>query len=318
MKADRLTCSQEGVRLDAYLARQLEGYSRAFLQGLIERGCVRVDGVVKESSFRLKTGQNVEIKWPYEEVRGPRSEVLGLKKGFEKWIIFEDKEILVLNKPPGLVIHPAGISWLNHPQAALMEAPLTLVGYLLKYRPEILNRKVPRVGIVHRLDRETSGVMAVAKTVLAYRSLTEQFKSRKMKKIYRAIVEGVVPNKEGVIKTALGRRTHSRKMEVMGGGKEAVTAYRVLRKASGATWLEVHPMTGRTHQIRVHLTHLGHPVWGDEVYGENKRGRSVGSRMLLHAYRLEFAHPKTGKTVHFMAPIPKDFGFKVRGRSRKS
>ncbi|MBI4057091.1 MAG: RluA family pseudouridine synthase [Elusimicrobia bacterium] len=307
-KIDKLISHDSGVRLDAYLTKHFTGYSRSFFQNMIGRGYVRVDGVERERSFRLSAGQLVEIKWPIEA--GVRDEGSGVRMDgnwdFEKAILFEDNEVLVLNKPSGLVVHPAGTSWLNHPRAALMESRPSLVGYLLKLRPKIIQRKVPRMGVVHRLDAETSGVMVVAKTAPAYNSLMNQFKLRQVKKVYRAVVKGAVKNDQGLLEIPLGRKPHGRKIEVMGSGKEAVTGYRVVKRSSAATLLEVFPKTGRTHQIRVHLSTMGHPVVGDHLYGKKNEASGV-PRMLLHAYQLEFDCPRTGKRVRFKAVVPTDF-----------
>ena len=220
-------------------------------------------------------------------------------------ILYEDDELIVLNKPAGMVVHPGAGRRTG-----------TLVHALLAHCERLPGiGGVERPGIVHRLDRDTSGVLVVAKTEVAHQSLSGQFKTRMVKKRYLALVHGEVRQEEGRIEAAIGRRPHDRKR--MGvrvrDGREARTIYHVLRRLPGMTLLALELETGRTHQIRVHLAHIGHPVVGDQVYGgrrEHRRATSDGpsvERQMLHAWRLGFSHPTSGAWVEFAAPIPRDF-----------
>jgi 23S rRNA pseudouridine1911/1915/1917 synthase len=220
-------------------------------------------------------------------------------------ILHEDEELLVVNKPAGMVVHPGA----GRVSGTLVHALLAHCRSL----PGIGG--VERPGIVHRLDRETSGVLVVAKTEAAHQSLSRQFKGRLVRKRYLTIVHGEVQQELGRIEAAIGRREHDRKR--MGvrreGGRAARTAYRVVRRLPGMTVLEVDLETGRTHQIRVHLAHIGHPVVGDRMYGGRRERRRAASdllpvdRQMLHAWRLGFHHPRTGAWLEVTAPLPEDF-----------
>jgi 23S rRNA pseudouridine1911/1915/1917 synthase len=222
-------------------------------------------------------------------------------------ILFEDKHLLVLNKPPGIVVHPSA----GHEDS-------TLVNALLHHCAGQLSGigGVARPGIVHRLDQETSGCLVVAKTDSAHLKLAEQFAGRSLEKIYHALLVGVLPSDTGDIHAAIARHpTHRQRMAVTdpGKGREAWTSYTVTKRFAAATLVEVTLHTGRTHQIRVHFTHLGFPVLGDKVYGgrqNTKFSEATGftaPRQMLHASRITFTHPRTGKTVRCEAPLPKDF-----------
>ncbi len=291
MKQTEIVCEEGGLRLDAFLAQRLNGFSRVFLKGLIERGNVTVGGHKRDSSYRVKQGETVLVVWP-EEPAGP---------DLARCILLEDDELLVLDKPSGLLMHPVGTSWLARPDAALAEAEPTVVSLLQRLRPELAN--LPRVGLVHRLDRETSGVLLIAKTAAAHESFSVAFRDREVKKAYRAIVAGQVARENGTIDAPIGRE--GRRMAVSKLGRDAVTEYEVLERAAKATLVEARPLTGRTHQIRAHLTLAGHPVAGDP--DAKTPGLPAPARMMLHAYRLEFAHPRTGKPVRCAAELPKDF-----------
>ena len=293
MRTEELVCEAGGQRLDAFLAMRLTGYSRAFLKGLIERGSVSVGGRRREAAYRLKTGEAVRVDWP-EAPAAPG-------KGLADRILFEDKDLLILNKPPGLVMHPAGTSWLSRPEAALAEEEPTVVSLLLKLRPELA--KLPRTGLVHRLDRETSGLLVVAKTARAQDALMEAFRERSVAKAYRAVVSGRVEREEGVVDAPVGRE--GKKTLVSRLGREAVTEYEVKDRAARATIVEARPLTGRTHQIRAHLALAGHPVAGDPDF--KSEGLPKAPRMMLHAYRIEFSHPATGRPLSFTARLPADF-----------
>ncbi len=286
-----------GRRLDVFLARA-SGLSRARVQDLIDRGDVLVGGHPQKPRHALRIGERVTVRVPDPEPLALTPEPIPLD------ILYEDEDLLVLNKPAGLVVHPgAG------------RATGTLVHALLahcRHLPGIGG--VERPGIVHRLDRETSGVMVVAKSENAHAALSAQFKDRVVRKRYLALVRGAVEPEAGRIEGAIGRREHDRKrMAVRArGGREARTGYHVLRRLADMTLIEASLETGRTHQIRVHFAHIGHPVIGDAVYG-GRRGRQLAAssgspagRQMLHAWRLGFRHPRTGAWLDFTAPIPED------------
>ncbi len=286
-----------GRRLDVFLARA-SGLSRARAQDLIDRGDVLVGGHPQKPRHALRVGERVTLAVPDPEPLALTPEPIPLD------ILYEDEDLLVLNKPAGLVVHPgAG------------RATGTLVHALLAHCRDLPGiGGIERPGIVHRLDRETSGVMVVAKSENAHASLSAQFKDRVVRKRYLALVRGAVEPETGRIEAAIGRREHDRKrMGVRArGGRDARTAYRVLRRLADMTLIEATLETGRTHQIRVHFAHIGHPVIGDAVYG-GRRGRqsaaSSGSRagrQMLHAWRLGFRHPRTDAWLEFTAPIPDD------------
>jgi len=285
-----------GERLDRFLARA-SGLSRARIQRLIDDGEVLVDGHPAKPSALVGAGQRVRLRIPPVLPTALRPEAIPLD------ILFEDEALVVLNKPAGLVVHPgAGC------------ATGTLVHALLFHCPHLPGiGGVERPGIVHRLDRETSGVMVVAKTAAAHQALSRQFKERIVRKRYLALAHGRLEREVGRIEAPIGRRAADRKR--MGvrrdGGREARTAYRVLRRYADMTLVELSLETGRTHQIRVHLAHVGHPVVGDRVYGgrQERRAERGGAveRQMLHAWRLAFRHPESGAWLEFTAPPPADF-----------
>ncbi len=287
-----------GQRLDVFLTRR-SGLARARVQRLIEDGRVLVNAHPQKARHAVVPGERIQLEIPPAEPLDLRPEAIPLD------ILYEDAELLVLNKPAGLVVHPGA----GRTTGTLVHALLAHCEHL----PGIGG--VERPGIVHRLDRDTSGVMVVAKTETAHHSLCQQFKGRVVRKRYLALVHGKVPQEAGRIEAAIGRREHDRKrMGVRSeGGREARTAYRVLRRLAGMTLLELGLETGRTHQIRVHLAHIGHPVIGDQAYGgrrERRRGGSeepVAPRQMLHAWRLAFRHPVSDAWLEFEAPIPADF-----------
>lgn len=297
MRREDLTVEHEGQRLDQFLAGKLTGYSRSHLKGLVEAGAVTVDGRRRGADFKLKGGERVRVEF--------READWAAEAPFEDWVLSEDAELLVLNKPAGLLIHPLGESWLTTPAAALSDQE-NLAGLLLRRRPEITKVGTPRCGIVHRLDRQTSGVLLVAKTPRAYESLTRGFKEREIHKLYRAIVRGVPVDKNSRVEAPIGRKPGHRKVMVTPFGKSAETGFRVLESGAGAALVEAEPLSGRTHQIRAHLAALGHPVAGDPEF-ETPGEEPQAPRLMLHAYRVRFAHPRTGKPTEFKTAPPKDF-----------
>jgi len=271
------------------------------MQRLIEQGHIRINGKVVKPSHSPRAGEAVEVHWPEARPAEAQPEEIPLD------ILFEDKSLLVVNKPAGLVVHPAA----GHEEH-------TLVNALLYHCQGSLSGigGVARPGIVHRLDKETSGCLVVAKNDETHIALSEQFANRVVKKIYQAIVCGEVPRETGEIHAAIARHpTHRKRMAVhdASDGRAAHTTYQVLEKLHHATLVEVQIHTGRTHQIRVHFQHLGYPVVGDETYGaqKNKRLKELANyaapRVLLHSKELTFVHPRTQKLVKFSAPLPDDF-----------
>lgn len=290
----RLKVDDTGPRLDAFLAENLTSYSRVFLKGLIAQGLVTVDGKPGRADRKVVEGQFVEVSLP-GDAPVPAAE------DFESWVLFEDRRLLVLNKPSGLLMHPLGESWLTAPEAARAESETNVAALLQIYRPAILKAKTPRCGIVHRLDRPTSGVLAVAKDPETYAALTGAFKDRMMSKVYRAVVAGA-PKTLSRVEAPVGRNPGHRRVVVTPLGKTAETSFKVVGRAKTAALVEATPLTGRTHQIRAHLAFLGHPVAGDLEFPGLK-----APRLMLHAYRLSFTHPLTGKDAEFTADPPADF-----------
>jgi 23S rRNA pseudouridine1911/1915/1917 synthase len=286
-----VTKTARGLRIDRYLAGELRQFSRTRLQHLIRDGFVRLNGKTGRASDRVRTGDRVDLSEPPPEKIENRPEAIPLD------ILFEDKDLLVLNKPAGLVVHP-GAGHREH----------TLVNALLSHCPNLsgIGGK-ERPGIVHRLDKDTSGCLVVAKNDEAHRGLSSQFAARTVEKVYLALVSGKLPKSSGVIEADIGRHpVHRQRMTIARSrGRAAKTEYRVLRSGDNASLVECRLHSGRTHQIRVHLHHLGHPVLGDKVYA-SKLARGF-PRQMLHAWKLAFQHPCTGAWRSFEAPLPEDF-----------
>lgn len=293
-----LVADVPGLRLDRFLAERLEGYSRGAAQALIERGLVRVDGKQGHADHKLREGALVEIS----ESRAD----WGLGEGVDDWLVHEDKALLVLVKPAGLLMHPLGETWLSAPEAALSERDPNLAGLLYKRFGGKLPAGLERCGIVHRLDRQTSGLLVVAKTAKAQAALISSFKEREIDKTYRAIVRGVPADAKARVDAPIGRKPGHRKVGVTPFGKMAQTALRVIETAPAHGLVEAKPLTGRTHQIRAHLALVGHPVAGDPEF-EAPDARPKAPRLMLHAFRLAFDHPSGGKRAEFKAVPPKDF-----------
>jgi 23S rRNA pseudouridine1911/1915/1917 synthase len=213
---------------------------------------------------------------------------------------------MVLHKPSGLLMHPLGSSWLTSPEAARAEPITNLAALLQVHRPAILKAGTPRCGIVHRLDRATSGALVVAKDPETYTAMTEAFKEREIDKTYRAIARGVLAGASHV-DAPIGRAPGHRRIVVTGLGKPAETSFKAIAKKKTATLIEAKPLTGRTHQIRAHLAYLGHPVAGDPEFDTRSADIKVPPRMMLHAYRIAFIHPASGRPAEFTAEPPADF-----------
>jgi 23S rRNA pseudouridine1911/1915/1917 synthase len=283
-------------RLDKVIRDRVPGLSRTQGQRLIEAERVTVEGHPCKPAHRVAVGDQVTVALPpngpaaHNSSRAIRPESIPLD------IIYEDEQVLVLNKPAGMVVHPGP----GHPNG-------TLVNALLAHHPPIAQvGPRDRAGIVHRLDKETSGVLVVAKEETTLKALQEQFKSREIEKTYLALVWDCVQPPEGIIEVPIGRHPrHRQRMAALAEGKYARTRYHAVRCFHKHTLLELHPYTGRTHQIRVHLSWLGYPVVGDTTYGRRDR-RLLKDRHFLHAHRLRFVHPTTGEELACEAPLPAD------------
>jgi 23S rRNA pseudouridine1911/1915/1917 synthase len=284
-----LVVDTAGERLDVFVARALPGVTRSRVQRLIGAGQVRVEGQRARAGLRLEPGQRVRVDLPPAETAAAQAEAIPLD------VIYEDADIIVINKPAGMTVHPGP----GHRSSTLANA-------LRAHSPELSAAGgEARPGIVHRLDRDTSGVIVVAKHDEAHHELARQLKARAVEKTYVALVEGTPKPAEGLIEAPVGRDPrHRQRMAVVEGGREALTAYRVIERFTGASLVEARPRTGRTHQIRVHLAAIGHPVVGDRVYG--RTATSLVRRQFLHALRIAFAHPRTGERVEFEAALPDD------------
>jgi len=277
-------------RLDVFVAENAPQFSRGLIQTLIKNGAVTVGGKVRKSSWPLENGDEVSVIWP----------AAAKKTNLKDLIIYEDKNMLVINKPAGMLVHPQSPVWEENPAAAFIGEE-TLVSLLLAAPPKNFDVKMPRAGLVHRLDKDTSGVMIISKNVRTQNALTEKFAAREMHKTYNAIVCGVVPDDKGVISVPIGRVTGG-KIKASELGREAVTEYKVLKRKTKFTLMRLHPVTGRTNQLRVHMSWLGYPVLGDWLY----KGASA-PRLMLHSKSAEFVHPFTEKKVKFSVPPPPDF-----------
>lgn len=287
-------------RLDTYLRGKFPAASRGAIQRLIEEGHILVNGNKVKPTHTPRAGEEVQVTWPEAKPAEALPEDMPLE------ILFEDETLLVLNKAAGVVVHPAA----GHEEH-------TLVNALLHHCEGELSGigGVARPGIVHRLDKETSGCLVVAKNDETHIALSSQFASRKVEKTYHAIVCGEMPRDKGEIRAAIARHpSHRKRMAVNDdSGREARTSYRVLERLRATTFVEAELHTGRTHQIRVHFQYLGFPLAGDLTYGQRQNARLkelvrfAAPRVMLHAFQLAFIHPRSGKRVHFEAPLPKDF-----------
>ncbi len=294
----RVGPQQGGLRLDQALAQLFPDYSRSRLQQWIKDDLVRLTGSPCRARDRVRAGDLVEVQARLDDQVPCRPQAMDLD------IRFADDTLFVVNKPAGLVVHPAA----GNPEGTLQNG-------LLHLDPELV--MLPRAGIVHRLDKDTSGLLVVARTPAAHRSLVEQLQARTIKREYRALVAGVMPA-GGTLDAPIGRHpVHRTRMAVVRGGKPAVTHYRVLERFRAHTWLKVELETGRTHQIRVHLAHLRYPLVGDQTYGGRFRlpagisSHTVAvlrgfQRQALHAAKLGLKHPDTGDYLEWQAPLPDD------------
>ena len=291
MKKELTVENEEPKRIDAYISGNTE-YSRTAVQRLIEEEKITVNGKKEKASYKVQNGDKIEIE---EE---PAKEIELKAQDIPVEILYEDDDIIVVNKPKGMVVHPAN----GNPDGTLVNAIMSICKDSLSgIGGEI------RPGIVHRLDKNTSGAIIIAKNDKAHINLSEQLKNHEIKKTYIALVRGVVKENNATINMPIGRSKKDRKkMDVDKNGKEAITHFKVLKRYKDCTLLEINIETGRTHQIRVHLSHIGYPIIGDEVYSNGKNKWNIEGQC-LHAKSLDFKHPITGKNMHIEAPIPEYF-----------
>lgn len=299
--------NEQGERLDRFVAARAPELSRNRIKSLAEQGLVMIDGEIAKVSRKLKTGQRIDVVIPEPEQTSlePDENVF-----FE--ILYQDKDIVVINKPPGLVVHPAAGNW-----------DKTLVHGLLAACPDIegVGGEI-RPGIVHRLDKDTSGVMVAAKNDIAHRRLVEDFKARRLTKTYLALCKGAPTRREGRIEAPIGRHPVKRKVMSVNSshGKPAVTEYKTVAEfKSGFVLFQLKLLTGRTHQIRVHMAAAGLPILGDSIYGTSAGAlkgfeelKTAVKRQMLHSFKLGFKHPGTGEEMNFEAPAPDDLANALR------
>lgn len=283
---------KDSKRIDAYLSERMDDLSRVAIQRLVSNGKILVNGKKVKTSYKVQTGDKIQIEEEKPVEISLKAENIPLD------VIYEDADIIVINKLKGMVVHPAN----GNPDGTLVNAVMaickdSLSGIGGKIRP----------GIVHRLDKDTSGIIVVAKNDKAHINLSEQIKNHEVKKTYIALVRGIVKENEATINMPIGRSEKDRKkMAVKRNGKKAITHFKVLQRYDNYTLLEVNIETGRTHQIRVHLSQIGYPVIGDEVYSNGKNEWNEKGQC-LHAKSLEFIHPTTGKNMYLEAELPEYF-----------
>lgn len=279
-------------RLDSYITDRIDNISRTQIKALINEGLILVNNEKKKSSYKVSQGDSINIKIPKDE----EPEIL--PENIELEIIYEDEDLLVVNKPQDMVVHPATGNY----SGTLVNALLFHVDNLSDINGDI------RPGIVHRLDKDTSGLLIIAKNNKTHELLGEQFKDRDLERKYFALVHGVVPNDRGIINAPIGRHpVHRKRMAVIEtNSKEAITHYRVIDRFNNYTLLELQLETGRTHQLRVHLEHINYPIVGDPVYSRRKNEFKL-DKQLLHAKKLGFHHPSNGEYMEFESELPEYF-----------
>ncbi len=291
--------TNEGLRLDKFLCRQTPEVTRSFFQKLIKDGHVLLDGMPAKANCKVKIGQRVDITIP------PAEEMPIVPEDIPLDILYEDQDLLIVNKPKGMVVHPsAGHSLGTLVNAVMFHCKESLSGINGELRP----------GIVHRIDRDTTGSLIVCKNDESHVHIAKQIKEHSVKRIYRGIVSGTVKEAEGRIEGNIGRHPVDRKKMsvVQQGGKPAVTHYRVLEQWRNAAYMEFQLETGRTHQIRVHMASIGHPLLGDIIYGNSKNPYHLEGQA-LHAMTIGFIHPRTGEYLEVSAPVPEYFERLRRG-----
>lgn len=285
-----LQLGEQSGRIDKVLSQELADYSRSQIQQWLKDERVMVNGTTVKANYKVKAGDQVTIAVPEPTVLELTPENIPLE------IVYEDEDVAVVNKPQGMVVHPSA----GHPNG-------TLVNALLFHMQDLSSiNDVIRPGIVHRIDKDTSGLLMIAKNDFAHESLAKQLKEKTSLRKYVALVHGVIPHEKGVIDAPIGRSKTDRKMQaVIEEGKPAVTHFQVLERFADFTLVELQLETGRTHQIRVHMKYIGYPLAGDPVYGPKKT--LPGKGQFLHAQVLGFEHPRTGEFLTFTAPLPEVF-----------
>ncbi len=302
----RLLVQQSGLRVDRYIAQEAPDLSRSLVRKLLDEGRITVAGQVPKASYKVQAGDEIIVRVPPPESTAVLAEAIPLT------IVYEDADIVVVDKPAGMVVHPAH----GHLSG-------TLVNALLAHCPDMAGIGGElRPGIVHRLDKDTSGLVIVAKNEAAHHHLQTQFQARLVHKTYLALVEGVPHAAHGVIDAPIGRDPqHRQRMAIVTGssrgGREARTEYRIVERFPQHSLVEAEPVTGRTHQIRIHLAFIGHPVVGDRVYGFRKQ-RLPAPRQFLHATRIAFTLPASGQPVEFTSPLPDDLAAVLRTLRQES
>lgn len=278
----------ENTRLDVYLSKMFEDKSRSYLQKLVENGNILVNEKLKKANYKLKTNDEITIKMPELE------ELIVEPEDMDINILYEDSDVIVVNKEQGMVVHPAPGNYSG-----------TLVNALLYHCKDLSGiNGVIRPGIVHRIDKDTSGVLVVAKNDNAHKKLAEQLKDHSMNREYIALVEGVIKEERGIVDKPIARHPKDRiKMAIVDGGRRAVTHYEIIDRFEKNTLIKCKLETGRTHQIRVHMAHMGHPLVGDPVYGYKKQKFNLEGQM-LHAKKLGFIHPTKNEYIEFESEIP--------------
>lgn len=289
----KLLSEENGVRIDAWISKRLEKYSRSYIQKLLNEGLVLVNGSSVRSNYKVRINDDITLQIPEPEVLDI------VPENIEIPVLYEDEDVLVVNKPKGMVVHPAVGNYSG-----------TLVNALMDYCGESLSsiNGVIRPGIVHRIDKDTSGVLVVAKSNEAHEKLSLKLKDHDINRVYIALVHGIIREESGKIDAPIGRHPVDRKKMAVNtnNGRRAVTHFKVLERFKDATLLEVRLETGRTHQIRVHLSYIGYPIIGDTVYGKKKDKYDIGGQA-LHAKLLGFVHPIKNEFMEFEAKLPEYF-----------
>jgi len=293
MEEIKLIADTKDLRIDSWISEKLPEHSRTYIKKLIDNEAVLVNGKKVKSNYKLKLNDEVLIHVPDPVKLDVEAEKIDMD------IVYEDKDILVINKPKGMVVHPAAGNYSG-----------TLVNGLMDYCGDELSdiNGVIRPGIVHRIDKDTSGLLVVAKNNVAHEKLTDMLKAHEIRRVYYAVVDGVISEESGKIDAPIGRHPVDRKKMAVNtrNGRRAVTYFKVMERFKDATLVEVRLETGRTHQIRVHMSYIGYPVMGDEVYG--RRSRKIDTKgQVLHAKILEFVHPVSGENMRFELDFPDYF-----------